>query len=64
MSAEAARPLRVYGVVGFKNSGKTTLLERLVGEIVGRGFSVSTLKHAHHVFDVDRPGKDSWRHRE
>jgi molybdopterin-guanine dinucleotide biosynthesis protein MobB len=54
----------VYGVTGWKNSGKTTLVERLVAEITGRGFSVSTLKHAHHVFDVDRPGKDSWRHRE
>jgi len=50
-------------VTGWKNSGKTTLVERLVGEISGRGFAVSTLKHAHHDFDVDRPGKDSHRHR-
>lgn len=56
--------MRVYGVVGWKNSGKTTLMERLVSEITGRGFTVSTIKHAHHVFDVDRPGKDSYRHRE
>lgn len=56
--------MRVYGVAGWKNSGKTTLVERLVAEITARGRSVSTLKHAHHVFDVDRPGKDSWRHRE
>ncbi len=56
--------MRVYGVTGWKNSGKTTLVERLVAEIAGRGLSVSTLKHAHHAFDVDRPGKDSWRHRE
>lgn len=55
--------MRVYGVTGWKNSGKTTLMERLVGEITGRGFSVSTLKHAHHGFDVDQPGKDSHRHR-
>ena len=56
--------MRIYGVVGWKNAGKTTLMERLVREITGRGFSVSTIKHAHHVFDVDRPGKDSYRHRE
>jgi molybdopterin-guanine dinucleotide biosynthesis protein MobB len=55
--------MRVYGVTGWKNSGKTTLVERLVGEITGRGFSVSTVKHAHHAFDVDREGKDSHRHR-
>lgn len=56
--------MRVYGITGWKNSGKTTLLERLVAEITSRGFSVSTLKHAHHSFDVDHPGKDSYRHRE
>jgi molybdopterin-guanine dinucleotide biosynthesis protein MobB len=55
--------VRVYGITGWKNSGKTTLLERLVAEIVGRGYSVSTLKHAHHTFDIDQPGKDSHRHR-
>ena len=55
--------MRIYGVVGFKNAGKTGLMERLVTEITGRGFSVSTLKHAHHSFDVDHPGKDSYRHR-
>ncbi len=54
---------KVFGVVGWKNSGKTTLMEKLVTEITGRGFSVSTVKHAHHAFDVDRPGKDSFRHR-
>lgn len=56
--------MRIYGVVGWKNAGKTGLMERLVGEITGRGYSVSTVKHAHHVFDVDHPGKDSYRHRE
>lgn len=56
--------MRVYGVVGWKNAGKTTLMERLVAEIAGRGFSVSTVKHAHHAFDVDHEGKDSWRHRQ
>lgn len=55
--------MRVYGVTGWKNSGKTGLMERLVAEITGRGFSVSTVKHAHHAFDVDHPGKDSHRHR-
>lgn len=55
--------MRLYGVVGWKNAGKTGLMERLVSEITGRGFSVSTVKHAHHSFDVDHPGKDSHRHR-
>lgn len=55
--------MRLYGIVGWKNAGKTGLMERLVAEICGRGFSVSTVKHAHHVFDVDQPGKDSYRHR-
>jgi molybdopterin-guanine dinucleotide biosynthesis protein MobB len=54
----------VFGVVGWKNSGKTGLMERLVAEIAGRGVSVSTIKHAHHAFDIDHPGKDSYRHRE
>tara|TARA_B110000908_G_scaffold152344_1_gene187907 strand:+ start:238 stop:729 length:492 start_codon:yes stop_codon:yes gene_type:complete len=56
--------MKLYGVVGWKNAGKTGLMERLVTEITGRGFSVSTVKHAHHSFDVDHPGKDSFRHRE
>ncbi len=55
--------MKVYGVVGWKNAGKTGLMERLVTEIAGRGVSVSTIKHAHHSFDVDHPGKDSHRHR-
>ncbi len=56
--------MRLYGVVGWKNAGKTGLMERLVTEITGRGFSVSTVKHAHHTFDVDHEGKDSHRHRQ
>ena len=56
--------MKIYGVVGWKNAGKTGLMERLVTEITGRGFSVSTVKHAHHVFDVDHKGKDSYRHRQ
>ena len=55
--------MRLYGVTGWKNAGKTGLMERLVAEIAGRGLAVSTLKHAHHSFDVDHPGKDSHRHR-
>lgn len=55
--------MRVYGVIGWKNSGKTSLMERLVAEITGRGFSVSTVKHVHHDVDLDHPGKDTWRHR-
>lgn len=55
--------MKVWGVVGWKNSGKTGLMERLVAEFVARGLKVSTLKHAHHVFDVDQAGKDSYRHR-
>jgi len=53
----------VFGVVGWKNSGKTTLVERLVGEFVRRGWRVSTVKHAHHSVDVDHAGTDSFRHR-
>ena len=56
--------MKIYGIVGYKNAGKTGLMERLVTEITGRGVSVSTLKHAHHTFDVDHPGKDSYRHRQ
>jgi molybdopterin-guanine dinucleotide biosynthesis protein B len=55
---------RVFGITGWKNSGKTTLTERLVTELVGRGWRVSTIKHAHHDFDIDKPGADSFRHRE
>lgn len=55
--------MRVYGVTGWKNAGKTGLMERLVAEITGRGFAVSTVKHAHHGVDVDQPGTDSHRHR-
>ncbi|MEM1343239.1 MAG: molybdopterin-guanine dinucleotide biosynthesis protein B [Pseudomonadota bacterium] len=56
--------MNIYGIVGWKNAGKTTLVERLVHEIAGRGYSVSTLKHTHHAVDLDQPGKDTYRHRE
>ena len=54
---------RVVGVTGWKNAGKTTLVERLVGELVSRGLTVNTVKHAHHDVDIDQPGRDSYRHR-
>jgi len=56
--------VRLYGVTGWKNAGKTGLMVRLVAEFRARGLTVSTLKHAHHSFDVDHEGKDSRRHRE
>ncbi len=56
--------MRIYGVTGWKNTGKTGLVERLVTEITARGFTVSTLKHAHHATEIDQPGRDSYRHRE
>ena len=56
--------MKIFGVTGWKNAGKTGLMERLVSEITSRGLRVSTLKHAHHSFDVDHPGRDSYRHRE
>ncbi len=56
--------MKIYGVTGSKNCGKTGLMERLVAELTADGLRVSTVKHAHHSFDVDQPGKDSWRHRE
>lgn len=56
--------MRVIGLAGWSGAGKTTLLARLIPELAGRGLSVSTLKHAHHAFDLDTPGKDSHAHRE
>jgi len=55
--------MKVYGVIGYKNAGKTSLVERLVAEFTARGLRVSTVKHAHHSFDLDAPGKDTYRHR-
>lgn len=54
----------VIGISGWKNSGKTTLCERLIGELVARGWHVSTIKHAHHNADTDQEGTDSFRHRQ
>jgi molybdopterin-guanine dinucleotide biosynthesis protein MobB len=56
--------VKLWGVTGWKNSGKTGLMERLVTEFTARGLRVSTVKHAHHSFDVDHAGRDSYRHRE
>lgn len=56
--------MRIFGLAGWSGSGKTTLLTALIPELVARGVSVSTVKHAHHAFDIDQPGKDSWRHRQ
>ena len=54
---------RVIGVAGFKNAGKTTLVEKLVIDLTARGYRISTVKHAHHSFDIDHEGRDSFRHR-
>jgi molybdopterin-guanine dinucleotide biosynthesis protein B len=56
--------MKLIGLAGWSGAGKTTLLTRLIPCLAARGISVSTLKHAHHRFDVDTPGKDSWQHRE
>jgi molybdopterin-guanine dinucleotide biosynthesis protein B len=56
--------MRVIGLAGWSGAGKTTLLRRLIPALVEQGLRVSTLKHAHHNFDVDQPGKDSWEHRQ
>ena len=56
--------LKLLGIAGFKNAGKTTLTERLVRELTSRHYRISTIKHAHHGFDIDQEGRDSWRHRQ
>jgi molybdopterin-guanine dinucleotide biosynthesis protein B len=56
--------VRIFGLTGWSGSGKTTLLTALIPLFIARGLSVSTVKHAHHGFDLDQPGKDSWRHRQ
>lgn len=56
--------MKIFGIVGWKNSGKTTLVAGLVRELGVRGLLVSTIKHAHHAFDLDQPGKDSYLHRD
>jgi molybdopterin-guanine dinucleotide biosynthesis adapter protein len=56
--------MKIFGLAGWSGSGKTTLIVNLIPELVGRGLSVSTMKHAHHDFDIDQPGKDSFEHRQ
>ena len=56
--------MKVFGIAGYSGSGKTTLLEKLIPRLTARGLKVAVIKHAHHGFDIDRPGKDSYRHRE
>jgi molybdopterin-guanine dinucleotide biosynthesis adapter protein len=55
--------MKIIGIAGYSGSGKTTLIEKLIPVLVREGVRVSLIKHAHHEFDVDQPGKDSWRHR-
>jgi molybdopterin-guanine dinucleotide biosynthesis protein B len=56
--------MKVFGIAGYSGAGKTTLIERLIPLYIARGLTVSLIKHTHHDFDIDRPGKDSYRHRE
>jgi len=56
--------VKVIGISGYSGSGKTTLIEKVIPVLVAQGMRVSLIKHAHHAFDVDQPGKDSWRHRQ
>jgi len=56
--------LKVFGFAAYSGSGKTTLIENVLPLVIARGLTVSVIKHAHHAFDVDRPGKDSYRHRQ
>jgi len=61
--SDTAPVARIFGLAGWSGSGKTTLMRALIPVLTGQGLSVSTLKHAHHGFDVDTPGKDSYEHR-
>ena len=55
--------MEVFGLAGWSGSGKTTLLKCLIPVLISKGISLSTIKHAHHSFDIDKPGKDSYKHR-
>ena len=55
--------MRIIGLAGWSGSGKTTLVTKVIPVLVGRGLKIATVKHAHHDFDTDQPGKDSWLHR-
>jgi len=56
--------MKVFGFAGYSGAGKTTLIEKLIPLFTARGFTVSLIKQTHHDFDIDQPGKDSWRHRQ
>ena len=56
--------MKIFGIVGWKNSGKTTLVEKIIKDLVNRGYTASSIKHAHHEFEIDKEGKDSYRHRQ
>ena len=56
--------MKIFGIAGYSGSGKTTLIERVLPQLAARGLRVAVIKHTHHDFDIDRPGKDSWRARE
>jgi len=56
--------MKVFGIAGYSGSGKTTLIERVLPQLAARGVRTAVIKHTHHDFDIDRPGKDSWRARE
>jgi len=56
--------MKLFGIAGYSGSGKTTLIERVLPQLAARGLKVAMIKHTHHDFDIDRPGKDSWRARE
>ena len=55
--------MKIFGIAGWKNSGKTTLVEKIIRDLVNRGYTASSIKHAHHEFEIDKEGKDSYRHR-
>jgi molybdopterin-guanine dinucleotide biosynthesis adapter protein len=64
MATPNATPMRVVGLAGWSGAGKTTLMTRVIPVLIRRGLTVATVKHAHHDFDIDKPGKDSWLHRQ
>ncbi len=64
LAAVMGQTMKLVGLAGWSGSGKTSLIARLIPLAIGRGFTVSTVKHAHHDFDIDQPGKDSWVHRQ
>ena len=64
MRTDTLATMKIFGLMGWSGSGKTTLMVGLLPELTRRGYAVSTMKHSHHGFDVDIPGKDSYRHRE